>query len=272
MSKMTLLEMTQEILSALDSDEVNSISDTTESYQVAVLLRGVYYDLINDLNLPEHYTVFELNASGDSTKPTLMTVPSTIMKVEDVKYNNQLSTEDNSNYQPVEFMPLHDFIIMQQGLRNQTDNADQMTYTNTYGESFEIMYRNDKMPQWFTSFDDYTLLFDSYDSDEDTTLQKSKTLCTGKILPTFTLDDSFTPTMDATQFRYYVNKAKVRAFNELKQQVNQEAISEARRQKIVSQNRMRTVPDVRPIDKLPRYGRREGTIGTTIPRRLRNGS
>ncbi len=34
----TLLEMTQKILEALGSDEVNSISDTVEAYQVARLL------------------------------------------------------------------------------------------------------------------------------------------------------------------------------------------------------------------------------------------
>lgn len=271
MSKMTLLEMTQEILSAMDSDEVDSISDTTESFQVATLLRGVYYDLINDLDLPEHYTIFELDASGSALRPTLMTIPSTVMKLEDVKYNWKLTTEDNANYQIIEFVELQDFILRQQSLRNNDTAVGEMTFTNTYGESFEIMYRNDKMPQFFTCYDDHTLLFDSYDSDEDTTLQKSKTLCTGKILPTFTLTDLFIPTLDATQFRYYVNKAKVRAFNELKQQVNQEAIAETRRQKVITQNRMRTSPDTPPIMKLPRYGRSDGQT-VKIARRLRSGN
>jgi hypothetical protein len=35
LEKMTLLEMTQNILSAMNSDEVNSITDTVESLQVA---------------------------------------------------------------------------------------------------------------------------------------------------------------------------------------------------------------------------------------------
>lgn len=271
MSKMTLLEMTQEILSAMDSDEVDSISDTVESMQVANLLRGVYYDLVNDLNLPEHYTLFELNASGNPLQPTLMTVPDNVMKLEDVHYNYKLTADTNSNYQLLEFINLEDFMMRQGSLRNSTTSTvGQMTFTNATGESFEVMYQNDKMPQFFTSFDDHTILFDSYDANEDTTLQKSKTQCTGKILPTFTMTDAFIPMMDATQFRYYVNKAKVRAFNELKQQINQEAIAEARRQKVVSQNRMRTVPDRPMIEKLPRYGRtRQWPSGTLRPKAMR---
>ena len=271
MSTMTVLEMVQEILSAMDSEEVDSISDTTESYQVAVLLRGVYYDVINDLNLPEHDTIFELNASGSVSKPTLMTVPDAIVKVYDIKYNNKLTADTYSNYQDVTYLTFDEFLNRAQGLREQTSDVGQMTFVNSASESFEVMYRTDKMPQYWTSFDDHTLLFDSYDSDEDTTLQKSKTMCKGKKLPTFTLSDTFTPTMDAPQFRYFLNKAKVRAFNELKQQINQEAVAEAKRQKNVAFNRKRTVPGLRPIDLLPRYGRRTQGYTTQIRQDMKKG-
>ena len=71
----TLKEMVDTILSAMESDEVNSISDTQESNQVVLILRSLYYDIANDIGLPEHSTFVELNASGDNTKPTLMTCP-----------------------------------------------------------------------------------------------------------------------------------------------------------------------------------------------------
>ena len=74
----TLLEMTQLILSAMDSDEVNSISDTTESLQVANMARSVFYDMCVDMNFPCYETLLQLEASGDSAKPVLMTMPSTL--------------------------------------------------------------------------------------------------------------------------------------------------------------------------------------------------
>jgi len=254
----TLLEIVQLLLSSMDSDEVNSIDDTTESYQVALLLKSVYYDCATDLGLPEHELKFELNASGDVAKPTLMTVPSTVTKVHNIFYNTILATtesETTPNYQEVKYMPFDDFLKMQQGLRLETSDVGTMTYASN-GESFEMMYRSDKMPQWWTSFDDNTLLFDSYLSTEDTTLQKSKTMCQGMTYPTFTLEDSFVPDLDPTQFSYYINRAKVRAFAELKQAANQEAASEARRQKIMTLKNSRTVPNTTELDRLPNYGRR----------------
>ena len=38
--KRTLLEMTQDILSAIDADEVNSIDDTVEATQVATIIKN----------------------------------------------------------------------------------------------------------------------------------------------------------------------------------------------------------------------------------------
>ena len=43
MAKLTLLDMTQNILSALDSDPVDSIDETVEAVQVAELIKEAYF-------------------------------------------------------------------------------------------------------------------------------------------------------------------------------------------------------------------------------------
>ena len=48
----TLLDITQEILSEMDSDDVNSISDTVESEQVANIVITVYRDMMSNRNWP----------------------------------------------------------------------------------------------------------------------------------------------------------------------------------------------------------------------------
>ncbi|MCA9340247.1 MAG: hypothetical protein KDA17_05015, partial [Candidatus Saccharibacteria bacterium] len=121
--------------------------------------------------------------------------------------------------------------------------------------TFEVMYWNNRMPRFFTSIDDYTILFDAYDSDEDTTLQKSKTQCYGSVYPTWTMSNAFEPDLDPTQFSFIMNRAKVRAFAELKQAANQEAASETRTQKIRLQKQKRRTPDRTEFDKIPKYGR-----------------
>lgn len=252
----TLLEMVQLILSAMDSEEVNSISDTVESDQVANLLKSVYYDIATDLELPEHETLFQLTASGNNALPCLMTVPSTVTKVRTIRYNTADSGDTYPNWTELEYKPFQDFLVDQQSLRENTDGVGSQQVTLN-GSTYEILFRDDKQPQYFTTADDQQFFFDSYDSTIDTTLQASKTMCSGSVYPTFTLTDNFAPDLDPTQFSYFINRAKVRAFNELKQQANQEAAGEARRQKIIVQKRKRKTPDLPEIYRLgSRFGRK----------------
>lgn len=250
----TLLEMVQLILAAMDSDEVNSISDTVESNQVSLLLKSVFYDLATELGLPEHDGLFELDASGDNTQPTLMTVPSNVVRVDRILYNNKTATDTYSNYVECCYVTFDEFLKRQTSLKSQTANVGEMSFTLN-SETFEVMYWDDRFPTFFTSVDDYTILFDAYDSSLDTTLQKSKTLCYGSVYPTFSLSDSFEPDLDPDQFSYYINRAKVRAFAELKQAPNQEAASETRNQKIRGQRSRRRVPNLTEQQKLPNYGK-----------------
>jgi len=251
----TLLEMVQQILSAMDSDEVDSYSDTVESVQVANLLKGVYYDLAVDLKLPEHDGLFELTASGSSAQPTLMTVPSNVVRIDRLYYNNKETADTYARYEKVDYMPWDQFLDYMHAITTSTaTDIGEMEFTNN-GETFEVMYWNDRMPRYYTSVDDYTLVFDAYDSDEDTTLQKSKTQCYGSVYPTWTMSDSYEPDLDPTQFSYFLNRAKVRAFAELKQAANQEAASETRVQKIRNQSVRRRVQDRTEFAKLPKYGR-----------------
>jgi len=251
----THLEMVQEILSALDSDEVNSISDTVESNQVSLLLRSVFYDCAVDLGLPEHETLFELNASGDIAKPTLMFAPSNVIRIDNIKYDIKETGDTYSNHRAVEYMVFDEFLRRQNNLVGQTADVGEMVVVQN-SESFPVMYRTNKMPQYFTTTNDNGYIFDSFDSAEDTTLQKSKTMCQGVVYPTYTLSDSFTPDISPQAFSYLINRAKVRAFAELKQTQNTEAAGESRRQKIILQKKKRITPDEPEVMKAPRYGRK----------------
>ncbi len=256
--KQTVLELTQSILASMESDEVNSITDTVESYDIAVLLRDLYYDIAVELNLTAHESLFELNDSEDADQPTLMYLPDNVQTLWWVKYNNQLvsESEDNSNYLPVEFMEFDDFFRMQNGLIFNTDDVGEMTFTMN-DEDFEIMYESNRFPLRYTAIANNILLFDAYNSVEDTTLTKEKTMCGGLVYPTFTLEDSFIPALDASQFPYYRNKAKARAFIEHKQVDNAEAQKEARTQKMLMQKRKNRVFEGPAIttDQVARYGR-----------------
>lgn len=250
--KRTLLDMTQSILSALDSDEVNSISDTTESLQVAEVIRTSYFNIVSRTNLPEHKQVFQLDASLDNALPCLMYRPSTVNRVDWIKYQDE-SQDDQYTY--VTMVPIEQFMDMTTNLNIDETNVESMTIT-VGGESFTFKYQNDRQPTYCTVIKNSYIIFDAFNQTYDTTLQKSKTMCFGEILPVFTLDDDFIPDLDDQQFPLLLNEAKSLAFLELKQMEHPKAEREVKRQ-WSSLQRMKGMADVpSAFDSFANFGRR----------------
>lgn len=252
--KYSLLDMTQTILSSLDSDEVNSIEDTAESRQVAQVIRTAYFNIMARTNLPEHKQLFNLVSSSDATQPVLMTRPTNTRKLEWIKYRMVDTSEGTDSFEYVTILPLQQFLDMIHQLDPDETTVDSMTLN-----SFTFYYQNDRNPTYCTVVDDYYVVFDSYDIVEELTLQSSKTLCYGLIIPSFTMSDSYVPDMDDQQFPLLLNEAKSLAFLELKQVTNEKAEQESKRQ-------WRTLQRTKNFDKqnylaeLPDFGRRRGAI------------
>ena len=255
--KQTLLEMTQSILSALDGDEISSISDTTESLQVANIVKGVYIDIVSGLDLPERYAPYELLASGSSSLPTVMYLPSDAQSLIWVKYDKRETGETFPRWTDISFQPLDEFLAVSLSYDPTDDSTIEYITVTVSGDTFTLGIKNDTHPTKYTTWDDYTVLFDSFDETLDSTLQKDKTFCYGKKGPSFTLSDSFTPALDAEQFSLLVNKAKERAFAEMKQTQNVNAGREARFQLIHQQRTNKIIRDPQgAMRDLPDYGRK----------------
>ena len=94
--KLTLLQMVQSILSSMGSDEVNSIGDTTESLQVADIIKQTYMNMLGRYDLPQHNQLFQLQASDSAASPVLMTFPPGVTRIEWLKY---LDTNPQDNQQ-----------------------------------------------------------------------------------------------------------------------------------------------------------------------------
>lgn len=229
--KYTLLQLVQRIMESLTSDEVNSYNDTEESLAVANIIKECYFDIVGMNDLPNRQDVFQLQASGDSTKPTLMYVPEFAMTLERVKYNND--TSSNPSWYDVQYIDFDEFLAITGSLDVDENTVDSMAIKNSQGQTFTFKFRNDRLPTYYTSFDDDTLLFDSYDSAVNSTLAGSKTTCWGMITPTFTMSDSFTPDLDARQFQLLLQSAKAQAFLEIKQIENPKAEKKERKNQIM---------------------------------------
>jgi hypothetical protein len=249
MAKMTLIEIVQDILSDMDSDEVNSINDSVESLQVAQIVKSTYYNIIDGKDYPWLYELFQMNTSGTVTLPTHMRLPDTVIDLQWIKYNTKKATDTKNKFTKIVYKTPEEFL----NILDQRDSTDSKVDVITDTTGIKLNVYNDRGPAYFTSFDDDYLVFDAFDSAVETNLQNSKTQCYGKKSVAFTLSDTFTPDLPVQMFTYLLNEAKSAAFLTLKQMPNAKAeqISVSQKRKM-SQEAWKITNGI----KYPNYGRK----------------
>ena len=229
--KMTLLEMVQNILSAMDSDEVNDISDTIESAQVAEIIKETFFEQFNNITFSTQRRLIKLDAVNDLDSPNYLKYGADVDNIHWVKYKNEdfglMSYETIVYRTPEEFL---DEVLM---YKAATDNV---TLTTDPSSGVQYYIKNNQQPKYYTSFDNNYLAFDSYNVAYDTTLQQNKVMAFGTVLPIFTMTNGFIPPLPDDLFPLLLAESKSVAFINLKQITSSKEEQRARRQRIRMQN------------------------------------
>lgn len=227
--KRTLLEMVQSILNDMDSEAVNSISDTVEAQQVASIIEDVYYNIIAVRDIPEHRQLIKLTSLSSSTRPTHFQYPTNTRDIVDLAYN--VDTSGGVNYQEIHFVEPLDFLKrMPEGTPSGT-----LVVPDAAANTSLVVF-SDRMPTYYTSFDDLHIVMNAYNSAVESTLQSSKTRAYGTVYPTFTISDSFVPDLDDTMMPYLLAEAKSTCFSLFKSGSDPKVEQAARRLKSFVQN------------------------------------
>jgi hypothetical protein len=362
--QMTLLDMTQNILSALSSDEVNSISDTTESMQVATIIRNKYFDIINRVDLTEHDQLIQLDPSLDPTIPVQMFVPDGVAEIKWLKYfnsnvldngtpsghginvdlvslTNWTTTSTTSNtiglgsktftvassllpitvnqtviaesgansmtgtvvsyigttlvlnvtsvigsgtftswviasdsgaapvpgYEYVTILPVKQFIDMVNTFNPAETNVQSFVFTNSvngFPGTYTFYYKIDRQPTFCCILSNFNIIFDAYDNTQDTTLQASKSMAWGRVIPVFLMQDGFIPDLDDEQFTLLLNESKALAYFELKQSIHPKAEQEIKRGWSSVQKNKSVANRPSYFDALPDFGRRQQGFNSPV--------
>lgn len=238
----TLLEMTQKILSDMDSEDVNSISDSVEAQQIASVIEDTYFNIIAAREIPEHQQLLKITSASDSARPTYFTYPTNCKEIVKLFYN--VDTNSGYNYREIYYLTPMEFLQKQP---TTTTNATVVTTSD-----YTLIIPNNKMPHYYTTFDDYTIIMDSFDNTVESTLQEVKTRAYGTVYPTFTISDSFVPDLDAVMFPLLLAEAKSTCFSLFKSGSDPKVEQAARRLKSYVQNdQYRTKQE----NKRNKYGR-----------------
>ncbi len=249
MAKKNLLEIVQEILSDMTSDVINSIDDTDEAGQVALIVQSTYDAMIANRNWPHTARVVNLTASTDNLLPTHMSIDEEIKEMISVYYDKRRDGETRIRNEEVKWKDPDDFLRYIN--KRDSDGTDTLTVNDSSGVKLLIL--TNKAPTYFTSFDDDTLVFDSYDSDVDTTLQSSKTTARAYIIPDFEMTDTHIPDLPKEAFPALIEEAKSKAQFKLNQVQDIKSEQEAgRQQRWLSRKAWRVNGGI----KYPDYGRK----------------
>jgi len=253
MAKMTLLEMVQDILNDMDSDEVNSIDDTLEARQVAQVIKTTFYDIIASRDWPHLNKFIQLNSLSDSAKPNYLSIPENVQYVQWIKYdlidpadpNPRRKLTDIKYKDPSAFVDL----ISQ---RNSLD----ANVTEVYDESVvgPLLIYNDRNPTYYTIVDDEHVIFDAYNSNIEATLQTSKVVAHGVVEPPFTILDTFVPDLPGKVFPFLLSESKSVSFNVINQAANPKEEQRSRRHRTWMARNKRS-QNKGAINRYPDYGR-----------------
>ena len=222
----TLLEYVNDILNDMDSDPVNSINDTIESEQVAQIVRSTYEAMMSNRNWPHLKGALKVESSGDLSYPTHMVVRDEVKEMLFINYNCTGVGETRKKYTKMAWKESDEFLRLLNHRNNDNSNVDViLDYSG-----IELLLRNDKHPEYYTSFDDKTLVFDSYDKEVDDTLQSSKIQAQAYIFPGWTHDDDAIPDIPYEAESLLLAEAKSSCMYRIKQMSDPKTDNEARRQ------------------------------------------
>lgn len=192
MAQRTVLELIQDIITETGGDAINSISDTIEASDVGTILKQVYSEIVDEYSLPSTRTVQALLGLADTNKPNIMKIPDGSYDIVWLKYDNRTGVSSNIAYAPIEYRTPEEFMTMV----SSGPSTDTTNYKVVMWDTNVPMIINKKHgPQFWTSFDDKYIVFDSYNSSVDSTLQSSKSMIYVETRPVLTVSNTFVPVL-----------------------------------------------------------------------------
>lgn len=214
MAKLTLLQATQDILSALDFDPVSDIDETVESQQIAQELKTTYFTMMGERDWPHLCEKDQLLGMADTDHPTKMQLPEGVNKVKWIRYNNKKITYMD----PESFQELID--------RRLDSDSDDI---NDEG------FATNQEPEYWTTFDDKYIWFDAFDSANENTMHAARSTIYVVKVPTWNHISTFTPDMPQKMFYGWLAEAKSACFINFKQTANAKEEKRATRNRAIMQ-------------------------------------
>lgn len=263
-NRLSLLEIVQRTLNAMNHDSVNSINSTVESRQIAEEARVTYYDLMDRDDWPHLIQHVQLEGLADTSRPNFMRIPQNVVRIDDLRYESTREDDTQRHFQKVMFLHPTEFLDLV--LNRNSNDANTITVKNN--NKIDMFIITNKAPEYWTTFDDEHVVFDSYDKEFNDTMHTTHSLVLAKVIPSWNHADSFVPDMPDQMFSVYLSEVTAASFLYWKQGTSPK--DEQRAARGISRLR-EDARKVNEYEEKAKYGRRRGYSAATS-RNGRDGS
>jgi hypothetical protein len=213
--KLTLLQVINYYNDHTDGFRISTIDDTIESQQIASIAEKVFYDLNNDVFGNNHLeSLIQLEALADNTRPNYLKLPDDALDIKNdtVLYNistdiTEIDMQEITYLTPLEF-------LNKIGSKKVKSTNQIVTDFNGYRMTID----NNKAPQFYTSFDDEHLVFDSFNSTVESTLQQSKNGIITQLQRSFVKSDGYVIDFPEWFHMTYLNQVMAEASAALREE------------------------------------------------------
>jgi len=168
---MTVLEAVNEYLDAVDGFRIDTLQDTDEAQRAARILRRVFYRLFTTNTDNQHEGQLRtLEPSGVSPLyPTSILLPEDIQRVQGSRVEYMIDPV-KAQYKLLTYLHPEEFIDYVRGRTALTPGAQVVVVPG--GVSITVL--TNKQPDYWTSFDDRTLVFDSWNTEDSATIVSAR--------------------------------------------------------------------------------------------------
>lgn len=245
----TLLYTVQRVLEKLNLDPVNSINDTVDSLLISREAESTFYDLMTRAEWESKIDLIEVTSVSDLSQPTTLKLDTDVHNITSFRYDITTAEDDNKLIREIVWLGPEEFLKKSYSLNSSNDNVAEVQY-----KDIPLLIVNDRMPTYYTSFDNKYLVLDSYHKDTEDTLIGTKSICYGKKVPSWLQDDEYVIPVQDSLYPLYLSMLASACSLYLNSEVNQE--DERRQQRGIS--RMRREQIRTELEYFPKfkYGRK----------------
>lgn len=245
----TLLATVRRVLDKLNLDPVNSISDTEDSLIIAREAETTFYDMQARADWPDKIDLIEVNSVSDLNNPTALQLDVDVSYIDSLRYDVTTSTDTDRIINRICWLEPEDFLEKIYSRNSSNDDVTEAVYKDHI-----LLVYNNKMPEYYTSFDNEMLILDSYHSDTEDTLVGDKTICYAKVIPSWLEEDDFEVPVQDSIYPLFLASLTSACSQYMNYQISQE--DERRQQRGISRMRRESVRT--EMEKFPkfRYGRK----------------